>query len=309
MADISIIILTKNGQRYIDRCLEAVFSQKIDISYEVICVDSGSQDKTIEICKGYPVRPLSIKARDFNHGLTRNLAISRAKGEFIILMSQDAIPFREYWMSTLIRSLKEDTRIAGVYCRQIPREDADILTRRDLNCHLTARKDKVVSFIQDCKAYESLTPNEKYTFCNFDNVCSCIRRNIWEKIPFRETYFAEDIDWAKRVLEAGYKIVYEPTSAVIHSHNESLISQYRRSYMHHKRLYELFGVQLVSTWHEVILFSVYNILRDLYYIIRNKKLLAGNFQEFLTVPISSFLIILGQYMGPKAVNENITSNP
>ncbi len=54
-----------------------------------------------------------------------------------------------------------------------------------------------------------MRPWEKYRFCNFDNVCSAIRKKIWEAIPFENTFFAEDLGWSKKVLEAGYAIVYE----------------------------------------------------------------------------------------------------
>lgn len=305
---ISVVLPVKNGQRYLDSVLKAVLSQEINAEFEVIIIDSGSRDKTRDILRQYPIKLYQIEEKEFNHGLTRNTGISKAQGKYIVLMTQDAVPSSKHWMSTLIKDIEKDSRIAGVYCRQISRADADILTKRDLNNHLTARKEKVINFIQDSKEYESLTPMERYIFCYFDNVCSCIRRSVWEKIPFAETDFAEDIDWSKKALEAGYKIVYEPASAVTHSHNGSLLYQYRRSYIHHKRLYELFRLQPVLTRNKVILFSLCNIIRDAYYVIKNEKLSTNMLQTLLTLPASSFLKILGQYRGAKEANENITSN-
>jgi rhamnosyltransferase len=306
--NISVVILTYNGARYLNECLSMVYRQKIETGFEVICVDSGSQDNTIEIIREYPVILFQIDKKEFNHGLTRNFAMSKARGEYVILISQDAVPCDEYWMKALARGIEEDERIAGVYCRQIPRDDADAITKRDINLHLTARKDKAVSFIHDRKEYESLAPMEKYIFCNFDNVCSCIRHSVWEKLPFAETEFAEDIDWSKRALESGYKIAYEPAPAVVHSHKDSFLYQYRRSYLHHKRLYELFKVRPVPGWSKVILFSLVNSLRDTYYVVRNRESLRGLFQSLFSLPLSSFLKILGQYKGAKAASENITGN-
>jgi rhamnosyltransferase len=305
---ISIVILTYNGGRYLNQCLSMIYRQKIESEFEVICVDSGSKDDTIGIIRRYPVILFEIDKTNFNHGLTRNFAISKASGEFVILISQDAIPYDESWMKALIKCLEEDNKIAGVYCRQIPRDDADAITKRDINLHLTARKDRIVSFIHDYKEYESLSPMEKYIFCNFDNVCSCIRHSVWEGLPFAETEFAEDIDWSKRALESGYKIVYEPASAVVHSHKGSFLSQYRRSYLHHKRLYELFKVRPVPGWSKVIIFSLVNSLRDAYYVVRNRESLKELFLSLFTLPLSSFLKILGQYKGAKAASENIAGN-
>jgi rhamnosyltransferase len=252
---------------------------------------------------------IQINKADFNHGLTRNFAIDRSVGEFVILLSQDAVPYNEHWMSTLLKTIEEDSGIAGVYCRQIPRSDADILTKRDINRHLTARNKRIVSFIKDNLEYDSLAPREKYIFCNFDNVCSCIRRSVWKRIPFIKTDFAEDIDWSKNVLEAGYKIVFNPETAVIHSHNGSLIYQYRRSYINHKRLYELFRMQPVPTWKEALAYSLCNIIKDSYYIARNEKISKRMLKLFLTLPVSSSAKIFGQYRGAKKAYEDITNHP
>ncbi len=64
---------------------------------------------------------------------------------------------------------------------------------------------------------------------------------MWEKIPFRRVDFAEDQDWAKRVLEAGYKTVYVPDSIVIHSHHYSPVKNFRRHFEHAKAMKEIFG--------------------------------------------------------------------
>ena len=64
----------------------------------------------------------------------------------------------------------------------------------------------------------------------FANTSSCLRREVWERFPFRHVEFGEDVDWAERVLLAGYALVYEPSSAVIHSHDYPLREQLRQHY-------------------------------------------------------------------------------
>ncbi len=71
--DVSIILLTKNGERYLDEVLEGIVSQRAKYGYEIVVVDSGSSDRTLEILDQYPVRLATIHSTEFNHSETRNL--------------------------------------------------------------------------------------------------------------------------------------------------------------------------------------------------------------------------------------------
>ncbi len=294
---VSIVIPTYNGGEDFKRCLEAVHSQEIDFPFEVIAIDSGSTDDTVQVAKDFSVKVLEINKRDFDHGLTRNMGIETSKGGFIVLLTQDAVPADRNWLKALIKPFYEDELVAGVYARQIPREDADVLTKRHLNNWLTARKERDVKHITDRAAYEALPPMKKYMFCNFDDVCSCIRRSVWEKIPYERAVFAEDLDWSKKVLEAGYKIVYEPGAAVVHSHDRSVFYEYKRTYICHRRLNELFGLRTVPTLRHVMRFGINNILSDIPYVWKNEPDLMRRFSLMLRVPLLSFLSVYAQYKG------------
>jgi rhamnosyltransferase len=78
-------------------------------------------------------------------------------------------------------------------------------------------------------------------------VSSCLRRSVWEKHPFRRISFGEDIEWSERVMKRGYKIVYDPKSAVIHSHNRSALYEMKRAYVAHKLLGELLGFRALRS--------------------------------------------------------------
>ncbi|GAI52085.1 unnamed protein product [marine sediment metagenome] len=91
-----------------------------DEKFEVIIIDSGSTDKTIEIAKEYPVRLIQIKPEEFGHGKTRNYGADISEGEYLVFLTQDAIPFDNNWLRYLISNL-EDENVAGVYNKQIPR--------------------------------------------------------------------------------------------------------------------------------------------------------------------------------------------
>ena len=84
-------------------------------------------------------------------------------------------------------------------------------------------------------------------FCN--NANAAVRRRIWEQLAYDEELTAlEDIDWAKRVILAGYKLVFEPRSRVIHSHNNSAWYELKRIYCDHYNLHDSLGVHTIPTW-------------------------------------------------------------
>ncbi|GAG06643.1 unnamed protein product, partial [marine sediment metagenome] len=101
----SIIILTKNAGNEFEKLLDAVFSQSSK-DFEVVLIDSGSTDKTLEIAKGFPVRIHKIKPESFDHGGTRNLGAKLAKGKYLVYLTQDAIPANRMWLENLIKPLK-----------------------------------------------------------------------------------------------------------------------------------------------------------------------------------------------------------
>jgi len=261
---ISIVIPTLNGGALLRECLAAIRSQHFDGEVELLAVDSGSADDTLRTLEEFGARIHKIRQPEFNHGGTRNTAIEMAEGELIVLTVQDAAPQGGGWLKALVAPF-EDPKVAGVYGRQMPRADANLLTKRRLGEWLTSRGEQAVSEIADRAAYEKLPPLEKYKICNFDNVCSCIRKEVWRRHRFPETNFAEDIEWARDVLLDGCKIVFEPAAAVIHSHRRSIFYEYRRAYIASRRLHQLFGYAAVP--------SLYAFLHHAwYYAAKNAKM-------------------------------------
>lgn len=207
----SIIILTRNGESTLRECLEHVYTQNYT-NFEVIVIDSASTDRTLEIVSTFPVKLFNIKVEDFGHGKTRNFGARLAKGKYLVYLTQDAIPFNEKWLENLIRNF-EDKDVAGAYSRNIPRPDCDPFEARYILTGWGPKKE--VKSIRDYKNYKKLV--------FFSNTSSCLRKDIWAKFPFDDTLVqTEDQAWSKAVLEAGYKIVYDPDSAVIHSHSNSM---------------------------------------------------------------------------------------
>jgi rhamnosyltransferase len=94
---------------------------------------------------------------------------------------------------------------------------------------------------------DRLDPLARLHLCAFDNVCSCIRRSVWQQIPFVDTPIAEDLEWGKAVLLSGYRLDYVPEAVVLHSHDRSVRYELARTYVLHRRLLPLFGLRTIPT--------------------------------------------------------------
>ncbi len=291
----SLVIPTKNGGELWKRVVAGFQKQARWNEVEFLIVDSGSTDDTIETARAAGAKVFTIPPSEFNHGATRDFAISQASTDCIVLTVQDAIPNDPHMIEKLVAAL-DDKMVAGVYGRQIPQPDADVVTARNLNAHFTARLKREVRSLRSPEAFEAMTPVERYTLCNFDNVCSALRKSIWENDKFGRINFGEDIDWAERVLKRGYKIVYEPASAVIHSHDRPLSYEYKRTYVCHRKLYMQYELDLSPTILKAIEGFVFWTLGDLMYIARVEKRWREKIDLMLKMPVLNFLRAAATYL-------------
>lgn len=260
--DATIVIPTKNGGEILKRTLKMIFSQKTDYSYEVICVDSGSKDDTIDSIKKYPCILVQIRPQDFGHGRTRNLGASKGTGEFIVFVTQDAAPANESWLQNLIDAMKIDDSIAGGFGIHYPYEDCNALDRVDLVRHFLNFGDKnKIFYIDDFEKYNTDNGYMQYLAFFSDNN-SCIRRTIWEKYPYPDVDFAEDQVWMRQMLEKGYKKVYCPNAAVYHSHNFKLRTYYQRFFDEYRGLYNVYQYTISDNWWKLPILWAKHVRRD-----------------------------------------------
>ncbi len=195
---VSIIIRTKDEERWITQCLNSVFEQEYK-DFEVILVDNESQDKTLEKARQFKLAKV-VKCSDYLPGKALNIGINEARGELIACLSGHCIPVNGNWLGSLVRDFDDD-KVAGVYGRQEPMSFTPDMDKRDL----------ALVFGLDRRA------QVKDSF--FHNANSMIRRDIWQKEPFDESVTnIEDRVWAQKVLQAGYRIIYEPDASVYHYH-------------------------------------------------------------------------------------------
>ena len=130
MPDISIIIRTKNEERWIGHCLLAIFQQTYK-SFEVILVDNESNDYTLNIAKRFNLKKI-INIKKFYPGKALNEGIRSSSGKFIVCLSAHCIPKNEFWLENLKKNFDTHDNIAGVYGRQLPVSFTGDIDKRDL---------------------------------------------------------------------------------------------------------------------------------------------------------------------------------
>ena len=195
---ISIIIRTKNEERWISHVLRSVFNQKYK-NFEVIIIDNQSTDKTLEKAAQFKIRSV-ISCKKYFPGKALNLGIKAAKGKLIVSLSGHCIPVNDLWLGSLADNFK-DASVAGVYGRQEAMAFTSDADKRDLA--LIFGLDKKVQI--------------KDSF--FHNANSMFPKKLWMKFPFDGTVTnIEDRIWAHKVLQESYRIIYEPEASVYHYH-------------------------------------------------------------------------------------------
>ncbi len=242
--EVSIVVPTFNAMATLPALLDAIAEQDDAAVREVVVIDSGSTDGTCE----YVMQRLRdmVLVKPFNHGTTRNAGIQRSRAPMIVLTVQDARPLTRDWLRLLLDPLRGDGRVAGVFARQVPRVDASPAVRHGLDQWVASQpRPRVVQL--SATDFEALPPLRRLERCAFDNVCSAIRREVWARHPFVETSIAEDLEWSRDVLLAGYRIAYQPLAVVEHSHDRPARYELARTWALHQRLHHLFGIRTISS--------------------------------------------------------------
>lgn len=208
--DVSIIIRTLNEERYLGDLLQSINNQKCSLNYEVVLIDSGSDDNTIPIAEQYKCRILHISRKEFSFGRSLNRACENSFGSYLVFISGHCIPCRSDWLEHLVFPLTEG-KVQYTYGRQVG----------SINTYLS--ESQIFS-----KYFPSLSsiPQQGF-YCN--NANSAIAASVWAKYKFDEDLTGlEDMHLAKRLISDGGSIGYVATAPVFHIHHESWKQVQRR---------------------------------------------------------------------------------
>ena len=299
--DISIIVLSKNGARYITQLLDKVYSQGADRKYEVVVIDSGSTDGTLGILKNYSLRLIKIPPEEFGHGKTRNLGAGLAQGEVLIFLNGDAIPLNNSWLMNLVNALERNNDIAGAYSKVLPRQDCNPLRAREV-FNDPAYKSNItkLKYIADLNAYNNMPYPEKRMLLAFETISCAIKKTILKQFSFRDDIeFGEDLEWSKRVMEAGFKVAFEPSSQVVHSHDFycSLPQTVKKFFDDTKLNKDLLGYRIDMTPWGSLGFVAMHTAADIRYILKLDKGIFYKLKWVLYCPLVRISQFIGMALG------------
>ncbi|MFJ3391456.1 glycosyltransferase family 2 protein [Leifsonia aquatica] len=225
--DVTIAILTYNGETYLRRILEMIRRQDFAGTVEVLVIDSGSTDSTLDIVRSFPEVVLEqIPNSEFGHGRTRNLAARLAKGEYIAYLTHDAIPASESWLRELLAPFALDEKVVAVMGKQVPRPGCFPLLKYEIRgvfAGFGPDFGTTVFYKDDFAQDEGVLGAMSF----YSDVNSAARRDfLVDVVPYRDVRYAEDQLFGRDLLDAGYRKAYAGRAAVEHS-NDLTLAEYK----------------------------------------------------------------------------------
>lgn len=220
---ISVIIPTLNAGKMIGPLIERLQSQH-QVPDEIIVIDSSSDDNTQDVVKRYSgVKLMVINRNDFNHGGTRDYALRESVGDFVLFLTQDAMPSTPDYISRITVPF-DDSCVAMVYGRQLPKQDARASERLIREFSYSSESLRIT---------KADIPRLGIKAFHGTDVCAAYRRTAYLEVGGFENPVKtnEDMFITARFLHAGWTVVYEASATVIHSHNFTFKQQYQRNYI------------------------------------------------------------------------------
>jgi rhamnosyltransferase len=217
---VTAVIPTLNGERTLPALLAALAGERGGELGEIVAIDSGSRDATVRLLRAAGARVLDLGGEVFGHASARNRAAAEARGEVLLMLTQDVEPVGDGWLARLLAPLG-DAQVAGVFGRQVPRgaspEEA-FLAR----VNYAGRPRRITA----ADLARGIGPGATL----FSSAFGAVRRGVWEAIPFPDVVMSEDQGWAMAALRAGHEIRYEPRAEAYHGHRFGFGRAFRRNF-------------------------------------------------------------------------------
>jgi glycosyltransferase involved in cell wall biosynthesis len=230
-AKISVIIPTKDAGEEFDYTLRRITQQEGVGEIDLVIIDSGSKDETVELARSYTQKVFQVPPEEFHHARTRNFGAEKTTGDFLVFTVQDAMPVGNNWLYKLILPIYEG-KASAVSARQIPRADADLFASWATwshNIYLGYDHDRVISS-EIARDFDSLDLKGKRAMVSLDSVCLAINKSTFDSYRFGSGY-AEDVDLGIRLVKDGHTLLFQSSNAIIHSHNRPAMYFLKRGYV------------------------------------------------------------------------------
>lgn len=266
--DVTVAIPSFNGYEYIGQTLEAIYSQNTKLKYEILVIDSGSDQRTLDILSTFnKIRLHQIPNREFGHGKTRNLAVSMADSEFVIFLTDDAVPAHDKWLDYMIEPFRLNDRVGCAFGKQIPRPHCFVTLKREVEVVFKSFGDDGSLSLQ-----RKTDMTEKLGITNnfMSDVNSAIRKSAWERVKFQDVNYAEDQLMGIDMLKAGYTKAYTPLGAVYHSHDYPLRKYFKRKFDEYVGLRKSTGHTAQAGVRDLTLGVAKATIQDYVFLFRDK---------------------------------------
>jgi len=219
MSLISIIIPTYNAQNYLPKLLDKLQTQTIK-EYELIIIDSSSKDNTVEIAKEFTDNVIVIPQNEFDHGGTRAKAGQIAKGEILVYLTQDALPFDNKTIENIIKVF-EDEKVGAAYGRQLSYEDTNLFGK-----HLREFNYRETSYVRDKSDIKQFGLKTAFLSDSF----AAYRKSALESIGWFEDnlILGEDTYAGAKMILSDYTLAYVSEAKVYHSHSYTVWQEFKR---------------------------------------------------------------------------------
>lgn len=245
----SIIIITKNQKGFLEKTIPTLLNQKTEGQFEIIVMDSGSEDGAKEYVKKIgSIKLIEIQPENFKFANTFNTGAKTAKGKYLVRLSGDCIPVGTRWLSEIIKGF-EDEEVGGVFGKYVISGRAgytypNFWPESRFPSKKVRYSIKIYPFIGTSFLNITLSPK----IYDFAGGCCAIRKDIWEKRPFNEKLIAgEDAEYSWFLHVIGYDVIYNPNIKVLHEHKIDLVSS-ARAYSGFSKWSLVFTWEILKYW-------------------------------------------------------------
>jgi GT2 family glycosyltransferase len=212
----SVIVVNRNGLRYLQTCLEALLAQEVEGGFEVVMVDNGSTDGSVaDVRERWPQVRVIEAGTNLGFAGGNNLGMRQARGRHLVLLNNDT-RVRQGWLQALVSASEADRQVGAVASKLVYMDRPGIIQNAGSLVLTDGSGGDRGSGEEDRGQYDGR--EEVFAACG----CGVLyTRAMLEDVGmFDETFFLyyEDTDLSWRIQLRGWRILYEPAAVIEHVH-------------------------------------------------------------------------------------------
>lgn len=229
---VTIFIPVYNGENdHLEETLNAIYRQKASFEWDVLVTDSGSKDNSVQILERFSnqygnLKLVQIEKEEYSHGGTRQWAAENSDADYMVYLSQDAVPHTENWLEEMVAPFAINPKIVGVVAKQKPRTYCFPAMKYDIQAVFNEQgvDDAITLWQGRDPQFEGHYTKESF----YSDVCSAAPREfLVNSIGYRPVRYSEDYEYGKDIIDAGYIKAYSSKAVVEHS-NDVRLSEYKK---------------------------------------------------------------------------------